>query len=104
MSAYTETDLRELFDWDWACTTSGQVLHDVARFTFDPDYETSAIGVASCGLRGRFAVPGFLSRMGAPRCRHCCNRLAIPNGDGSPKNTEALRPWVEKRRAGRATA
>lgn len=102
MSGYTRADLAELFEWDWAYTSHGWRLHHVASFTFDAEYETSAEGVASCGLAARFALPGFISRMQMARCAGCCDRLAIARGVGSPKNDQALRPWVEARLRGAA--
>jgi hypothetical protein len=35
--------------------------------------------------------------MGMQRCAHCCDRLGIARGLGSPKNDEVLRLWVEAR-------
>lgn len=39
-------------------------------------------------------IPGLFTRMGAPRCCHCCDRLSYPRGSGSPKNDDTLRPVV----------
>lgn len=100
MSGYTREDLTELFEWDWAQKSGRSVmLHHVASFTFDPEYETSALGVASCGIESRFSIPGFISRMDAKRCPKCCDALGWSRGVGSPKNDDRLRPWVEARLA-----
>lgn len=44
--------------------------------------------------RGRVRL---LSPHEAPRCKRCCKLTGTPQGFGSPKNDEALRPPVEAR-------
>lgn len=39
-----------------------------------------------CGLRGTFLMPGLFSRMGAKRCKECCEKLGVPQGRGAPFN------------------
>ena len=89
----------EIVEWDWAQTATGFVLHHVKHLD-DPklfDEERSGLGRTMCGVGTRLNVPGFFSRTGQERCKKCCLILGIPTGTGSPKNDEALRPWVEKR-------
>jgi hypothetical protein len=46
----------------------------------------------ACGRTARYAcIPGFITRMGAQRCRGCCRVLGYPQGKGSPKNDQACR-------------
>jgi len=59
-------------------------LHRVAEIEWEE--ETWGMGVTVCGLRGRMDVPGFTNRLGMPRCRHCCNAVGVPPGDGAPYN------------------
>ena len=93
--------LAVLAEWDWVYTRSpgGHRLHHVAEWE-DPDIvEPYGQGVTTCGYCGELAIPGIVSRLGLPRCAHCCDRLSIPRGKGSPKNDEELRPWVKERLA-----
>ena len=50
-------------------------------------------------IRSRFSIPGLFSRMGATRCRKCCDALGWSRGTGSPKNDNRLRPWAGARLA-----
>ena len=47
-------------------------------------------GTTACGLSGRLSMPGIFSRIGAPRCKKCCRKVGIPDGNGAPYNDEAL--------------
>jgi hypothetical protein len=49
-----------------------------------------------CGLTGSFSMPGFLSRMDAPRCPACCKTLKIRQGKGAPWN-DVTAPDEERR-------
>lgn len=97
-----EAEIREQLEWDWAYTLGpGNRLHHLAEIEYVTDWwqNRSGVGWSACGVRTEYAVPGMLSRMGMERCAHCCDRLGIPRGTGSPKNDPALRPWVEARLA-----
>lgn len=41
---------------------------------------------ALCGYEGPWQMPGVFTRIGAPRCAHCCRKLGIERGDGTPNN------------------
>ena len=76
----------------WLVLESWRVLHRISAIEpVEPEDMINGPGVAVCGARGHFMVPGLLSRMGRPRCRHCCRLLGIPAGDGAPYN--AGEPW-----------
>lgn len=78
-----------MFKYAWLTTVSWNKLHyfpiplnlwDLA--VNDGYYETKAY----CGRNVKAVAPGFMTRMGAPRCSGCCNRLNIPLGTGIPLN------------------
>ena len=46
------------------------------------------IGTTLCGRKGSLTMPGIVSRMGLPRCAHCCRLAGIPRGDGAPANSD----------------
>lgn len=54
-------------------------------------------GYTACGTGARLYIPGPFSRMETPRCPDCCDVLGYPQGDGSPKNDEEIRPLVRQR-------
>jgi hypothetical protein len=54
----------------------------------EDDGMRSGNGFTVCGLGGFLTMPGILGRLGAPRCKHCCRILSIPDGDGAPFNTD----------------
>jgi len=87
----------ELFEWDWGMSPAGKVLHSVGLDNADPELWGAWPGVSVCGVRSEWMVPGIFSRLGASRCSRCCRALNIAAGIGSPKNDEALRPWVSAR-------
>lgn len=95
------TEFRNLAEWDWVYLSDRpRRLHHLSGFEDDPHKHyasVSAIGTSTCGIEGRFHIPGMFSRMGMPRCARCCDRLGWPRGVGSPKNDKALRPLVEAR-------
>ena len=77
----------------WLVARSYERLHRIAVVEtedWDGDGENGvgASGRTVCGLTGWFAMPGIFSRMGRPRCAHCCDRLRIPRGDGAPANSD----------------
>jgi hypothetical protein len=79
-------------------------LHAVPADAVDADdddalEEFSSEGVeatAACGLTTRWAWPGVFSRLGKPRCMHCCRALGIPPGDGTPANGKAREARTEE--------
>lgn len=79
----------------WLVLPNWGKLHRVAE-TEGEDWEADGLipigiqGVTLCGLVGRLAMPGVFSRMGLPRCAHCCDRLGIPRGDGAAYNDKTL--------------
>lgn len=102
----------------WLVLPSWNRLHRISQITWDIEcphpYDTSQCdltecletgicvertgyrhghGVSVCGARGYFTMPGIFSRMGRPRCGHCCNILVIPKGDGAPFNEGKDAPW-----------
>ena len=84
-------------EWDWIVTGRWDKLHAPEDWD-DPDYDAyDEHARTACGRTGWFSIPGVFTRMGAPRCKHCCRIRGYPNGDGSPKNDDACRPLVEAR-------
>lgn len=83
--------------WDWVRTPAGKRLH--APMVWDDPHEEmyDPHGVTACRISGELLIPGLFSRMGLPRCRHCCRLTGMPPGKGSPKNDDACRPLVEAR-------
>lgn len=62
-------------------------LHRVAcGIVWDDEDMTGGVGVTVCGLKGYLIMPGIFSRMGLPRCAHCCRIVGVPEGDGAPFN------------------
>ena len=73
--------------WRWMVLPSWRVLHRVASGVVEEDeFVGVRKGVTVCGLRGTLQMPGIFSRMGRPRCVHCCKRLGVPQGNGAPYN------------------
>ena len=80
---------------DWLVLPSWNRLHRVVDMRWvggEWDIECMGEGRALCGASGEFCVPGFLSRMGLPRCAHCCDRLGIPRGSGNTINAHITEP------------
>lgn len=91
----TLTDLfRTYARADWVQSPSGVILHHLAEVESVDEGEWCATGRSACGVRTTWRIPGMLSRMGAVRCRRCCDRLGIAHGVGSPKNDASLRKWL----------
>ena len=80
--------------YDWVQSPSGVILHHLAELDAVDAGEWCATGRSACGVRTTWRIPGFLSRLGAERCRRCCDRLGIARGIGSPSNDPALRRWL----------
>ena len=96
MSGIAESDASQewvIGEWDWWLLGQGERLHHA--LTWDPQGETFGHGFTSCGRGGMLSIPGMFTRMGAERCRKCCERMGYPQGTGSPKNDDACRPLVE---------
>ena len=41
---------------------------------------------AACGWAGEMTMPGVFSRLAMDRCAHCCRKLGIKPGRGTPAN------------------
>ena len=72
----------------WLVLPSWERLHRVAAIEWDDDdmIGGGGVGVTVCGRKGRLVIPGIFSRMGMPRCAHCCKGTGVPRGDGAPVN------------------
>lgn len=75
----------------WVYTSTGGRLHAVTHLDTPHDDWAGGTGTTVCGRRGQLAYPGVFSRIGMPRCAHCCRMLKIPRGVGHPKNDPELR-------------
>ena len=76
-------------DWRmaWWVLPGWRRLHRVSELVPDRLHgHALGEGVTVCGQRGSLAMPGLFSRMGLPRCAHCCRILGCPPGDGAPYN------------------
>ena len=71
----------------WLVLPSWNRLHRISEVEWD-DVEdmTSGEGVAVCGAKGWFSMPGVGSRLALQRCKHFCRLLGIPEGGGAPLN------------------
>lgn len=85
------------FHW-WLCTGHWDRLHAIPKAAFDPNDEDAVDALtdypgpearAVCGHEGGWQMPGVFTRIGAPRCAHCCDQLGIPRGEGTPNNAVA---------------
>ena len=91
--------------WRWLVLDSWRVLHRVVEQTANgDDLEDNgglairwAEGRSACGITARFVIPGIGSRMGLPRCKHCCRKVGVPYGDGTPWNDRSLPDEVKAR-------
>lgn len=84
--------LTECARFDWVVFGASDRLHNAAEFVVDVDEWCFRDVRTACGLRQERAfIPGILTRMGAARCSHCCDRLGYPRGKGSPKNDDGCR-------------
>jgi hypothetical protein len=80
---------------DWLVLPSWNRLHRIQEIAWEggsPEEECQGQGRALCGAEGWFYIPGFLSRMGLPRCAHCCDKLGIPRGNGNTLNRKITEP------------
>lgn len=87
--------------WWLTTPTSWSRLHAIRREYLPPEDEalveslTDGEGgwpmeTAVCGRTQEWTMPGVLSRLSMPRCGHCCRRLGLKAGNGTPAN-EAYR-------------
>jgi hypothetical protein len=89
----------------WWLTTaaSWNRLHAVPGDAVDPNNEDACERLrvdeltltARCGVQAVMAWPGIFSRLGRPRCAHCCRVLGIPPGNGTPGNERAREQRTE---------
>lgn len=94
-----------LDDWRsrWLVLPSSNALHRISEIEWGvysdgeleymKDEQISGYGKAVCGAKGDFQMPGMFSRMGRPRCKHCCRLLGIPDGHGAPYNS--YQEWAD---------
>mgnify|MGYP000853826932 CR=1 FL=1 len=75
-------------DWRrrWLVLPSWNRLHRVSEIEWDEEDSPYGTGTTLCGLSGHLHIPGIFSRMGLPRCAHCCRLAGVPRGDGAPAN------------------
>lgn len=83
--------------WWLTTRTSWNRLHAIPGDTLTWDDIEEAIdegeGVerqAACGSTLTLVYAGLGSRFSLPRCAHCCRKLGIPAGDGTPCNEAAM--------------
>src|ERR1700686_4578955 len=82
-----------LSSWRWVIFPGGRRLHRVSKLDIEAvekSGETGGPGETVCGRRGTLIMPGVLSRMGLPRCHHCCRMISMPDGLGNPRNDKTL--------------
>lgn len=70
-----------VFPRTWDC------LHRVADIEWDEREDMiGGEGTTLCGRTGHLTMPGLFSRLGLPRCAHCCRLAGVPCGFGAPVN------------------
>lgn len=84
-------------DWRsrWVNVERGRTIHRLRTLTSDRRTWKgfpSGEGITVCGKEGKVWMPGFLSRLSAPRCVACCRLLGIPKGSGAPYNDPSMFP------------
>jgi hypothetical protein len=96
----TEIDVREAraqIASDWLLAATGDELHFAALSDVDAVRVVNDAGMHQetglvCGeVTAGVYLPGWLSRMGAPRCAGCCEALGYPAGVGAPRNDDGCR-------------
>lgn len=65
---------------------AGFAIHRVYAIDWNED-TCEADGVTACGRMDVMSMPGILSRIGATRCRDCCDIAGVPYGQGAPFNS-----------------
>ena len=83
---------------DWFVTKTWRKLHAVPEFTDEhrADMETewavlSPVRLACGRMAAGVQIPGMFTRMGGWRCKGCCRATGMPEGIGSPKNSDGCR-------------
>jgi hypothetical protein len=91
------------FCWWLTTQTAWNRLHAVPGDALTPEQMHDAIDQGepnilrtACGRTLALTYAGIGSRLGMPRCAHCCRTLGIPAGNGTPVN-EA---WVKREAKG----
>ena len=87
-----------LHNWWLTTAHTWERLHAIPSEAVDPDDETACEQLrctqltltARCGTRAVMAWPGLFSRLGLPRCGHCCRVLGITPGQGTPGNRQEI--------------
>ncbi len=76
----------------WVQLAERGVLHRVRHAEDRRSWLIDKRGTAEtvCGKTGTAWMPGFLSRLGCPRCARCCRALDLRRGLGSPYNDPAV--------------
>ena len=78
--------------WRWVVLPGWRRLHRVSLLDLNQFRNDKRIpaqggkGVTVCGRKGLLIMPGILSRIGLPRCHHCCRITHVPDGLGNPYN------------------
>lgn len=75
-------------DWirRWLVLPSWNRLHRVSSINWYDDERLVGEGETLCGWYNVLQIPGVMSRLGLPRCKHCCRIMGIESGDGNPYN------------------
>lgn len=85
-------EFRRIVEVDWIYANECRRLHAPADSAYEVEDWTARDVTMACGWRVAYAfIPGFGSRLGLPRCSHCCDKLGLPRGVGSPKNDKECR-------------
>jgi hypothetical protein len=80
---------------DGHCDCISRELHAPSDVSAWDDWDgDQVLGPALCGIGVSQTIPGMFDRMGADRCKDCCDRLGYPHGVGSPKNDQACRDML----------
>lgn len=98
MTAYPRA---ENFGHWWLTTwTTWDRLHAVPGDTLTVADHRAAINACepvrrrtACGREMDLTYAGLFSRFSMPRCAHCCRKLGIPPGHGTPCNDETLKDF-----------
>jgi len=72
----------------WLVLPSWNRLHRVSQIEWIDAWDGLLYGRGKtvCGREGELCMPGVVSRLGLPRCKHCCRAMGLPAGDGNPYN------------------
>ena len=96
MSDTDEELLVDLARFDWITTPSGEKLHALLAGLIDVENWWFTDIATQCGRVADYGyIPGVFTRMGAERCKRCCDVLGYPHGVGSPKNDPACKAALD---------